>query len=250
MAESVAIDTRDITITPVFRWETVENVNRSEREGHLVKEMIQVVEVRFAGSRNYQPVFPVDAVWKRENGREITYAERWAEQYRAFLAGNAQEAQGTPLEMLRNYGISDAMLSLCRALKIYSIEALHHLEGDALKSLGMPGNSLKQMARSYMADRERNSDGADKIAALEAEIAALKLAQAGAAPQTTEVLVPVATEAQIDAALTAATVEIEAMDDAQLKAFIKNKTGQAPRGTPSHDWLMNAAMELATAPAA
>lgn len=249
MADSVPIDTRDITITPVFRWETVEDINASERAGSLVKNMIQVVEVRFAGSRNYQPVFPVDAVWKRENGRAITYAERWADQYRDFLAGNAQEALGTPLEMLRNYGISDALLSLCRALKIYSIEALHHLEGDNLKSLGMAGNTLKEMARSYMADREKNSDKTDELAELRAEIAALKLAQ-GAGHQATQVLVPVATEPEVVAALAAANLEIDAMDDAQLKAFIKGKTGAAPRGTPSHDWLVNAAMELATAPAA
>src|SRR5215217_2460311 len=248
MAESVLIDTRDITVTPVFRWETVENINQSEREGHLVKEMIQVVEVRFAGSRNYQPVFPVEAIWKRENGRAVTYAERWGEQYRALLAGNAQEAQGTPLEMLRNYGISDALLSLCRALKIYSIEALHHLEGDGLKSLGMASNTLKDMTRAYMADRERNTGHVDELAEMRAEVAALKLAQAGATPQTTEVLVPVATEPQVDAAILAANLEIDQMDDAQLKTFIKAKTGSAPRGTPSHEWLVNTAMELATAP--
>ncbi|WP_212749198.1 hypothetical protein, partial [Pseudoalteromonas piscicida] len=69
-------------------------------------------------------------MWKRENGKVITFAERWADQYRAFLAGADQEAAGTPLEMLRSFGRSDANLSLGRALRIYSIEALHHLEGD------------------------------------------------------------------------------------------------------------------------
>lgn len=245
MADSVPIDTREITITPVFRWETVEDINASERNGSLVKKMIQVVEVRFAGTRNYQPVFPVEAVWKRENGKAVTYAERWGDQYRAFLEGNAQEAMGTPLEMLRNYGISDALLSLCRALKIYSIEALHHLEGDGLKSLGMSGNSLKDMARAYMADRAKNGHDADEMAALRAEIAALKLAMPGAAPQTTDVLVPVATENEVDAALVAANAEFEALTDAELKALIKDRTGQAPRGTPSREFLLNAARELA-----
>lgn len=247
MADSVPIDTREITITPVFRWETVEDINQSEREGHLVKKMIQVVEVRFAGSRNYQPVFPVDAVWKRENGKSVTYAERWADQFRAFLDGNAQEAMGTPLEMLRSYGISEALLSLCRALKIYSIEALHHLEGDGLKSLGMAGNSLKAMAKAFMDDRATNAGGADELAELRAEVAALRLAQAGAAPNTTDVLVPLATEDEIAAALMAANTEFEAMSDPDLKAYIKSKSGRAPSGTPSHDWLVNAARELAAA---
>lgn len=250
MAEPVAIDMRDITITPVFKWIERENVNQSEREGHLVKEMRQVVEVRFAGTRNYAPVFPVEAVWKREGGRAITYAERWPDQFRAFVEGNAQEAAGTPLEMLRKYGMSDALLSLCRALKIYSIEALHHLEGDGLKSLGMAGNSLKEMARTFMKDRELLS-GADEIAKLRAEIEALKsgqvMAKGGDGQQATEIIQPVATEPEIDAALAAAEAELEAMDDAQLKAIIKDKTGQAPRGTPSHDWLVKTAREVMAA---
>lgn len=236
MADSVAIDTREITITPLFRYESIEDINASERAGHLVKKMVQVVEVRFAGSKNYSPVFPVDAMWKRENGKVVTYAERWSQQYRDFLAGADQEAAGTPLEMLKAYGISDANLSLCRALRIYSIEALHHLEGDNLKSLSIAGNALKDMARAYMADRAKSSTGADELAALRAELAALK-AQ----------VIPVAEPSpqEVEALVQASDAELEAMDDAALKALIKDKTGQAPRGTPSREFLLNAVRELA-----
>lgn len=249
MAESVAIDTREITITPLFRWEAVEDINASERKGALVKKMRQVVEVRFAGSKNYAPVFPVDAFWRRKNGKVVTYAERWADQFQAFLAGNAQEAQGTPLEMLKDYGISDSQLSLCRALRIYSIEALHHLEGDGLKNLGTSSNTLKGMARSYMADRAKNGSSVDEIAALRAEIEALKagqvLAVPGTEPQTTQVVMPEPTPEQLDAAVAAANAEFDALTDAELKAFIKDRSGAAPRGTPSREFLLNAARELA-----
>lgn len=247
MAESVAIDTREITITPLFRWETVEDVNQSERQGQLVKRMIQVVEVRFAGSKNYAPVFPVDAFWQRQNGRIVTYAERWGDQFRAFLEGNAQEAQGTPLEMLKSHGISDSHLSLCRALRIYSIEALFHLEGDALKNLGMASNVLKEMARSYMADRAKNGNSVDEIEKLRAEIEALKanqiLAKPGAEPQTTEVVMTEKSPDEVEAAVAKSDAEFLAMDDATLKAFIKSKLGRAPTGTPTHEWLVNAAKE-------
>lgn len=236
MAESVAIDTREITITPLFRYESIEDINASERAGHLVKKMVQVVEVRFAGSKNYSPVFPVDAMWKRENGKVVTYAERWSQQYRDFLAGADQEAAGTPLEMLKAYGISDANLSLCRALRIYSIEALYHLEGDNLKSLSIAGNALKDMARAYMADRAKSSAGADEMAALRAELAALKaqvIPVQEPSPQDVQALVDVS------------DAEFETMDDAALKALIKARTGQAPRGTPSREFLLNAVRELA-----
>lgn len=244
MADSVAIDMREITVTPIFRYETIEDINASERAGHLVTRVRQVVEVRFAGSRNYMPVFPVDAFWKRENGRVVTYAERWAEQYRKFLDGATQEAAGTPLEMLRPYGVKDSQLSLCKALKIYSIEALYSLEGDALKSLQMAGGALKEMARQFMDAKKERSGNSDEIEKLKAEIESLKLARAGAGPNTTEVLVPAPSEAEIDEAIAASNADFEDMDDAQLKAFIKEKSGQAPRGVPSRAFLMNAAQEL------
>lgn len=238
MAESVPIDTRDITVTPLFRYESIEDINASEREGHMIKKMIQVVEVRFAGSKNYSPVFPVDASWKTENGRVVTYAERWADQYRDFLSGANQEAAGTPLEMLKSYGMSDANLSLCRALRIYSIESLFHLEGDALKSLGMAANMLKDMARAYMADRARSSDGAAELVALRAELAALKA-------QVIPVKEP--SPAEIDALVQASDDEYSALSTEEIKEAIAAKTGSKPRGNPSRETLIASLRELSAA---
>lgn len=239
MADSVPIDTREVTITPLFRYESIEDINQSEREQRLVKKMIQVVEVRFAGTKNYCPVFPVDAVWKTENGKKVTYAERWADQYRAFVAGANQEAQGTPLEMLNSYGISDANLSLCRALRIYSIEALYHLEGDALKSLGMIANSLKEMARAYMSDRAKGDTGAAELAALRAEVAALKASQ----------IIPEKEPSpeEIEALIQASNDEFDAMSDDQIKDAIALKVGSRPRGNPNRATLLASIRELSAA---
>lgn len=237
MALSVPIDTRDITVTPVFKHITVENVPASEREGHPVMETLQVVEVRFAGSKLYSPVFPVDAFWKRDGHRTITYAERWADQYQAFLQGNDQKAAGTPLEMLKPHGISDAQLSLCRALKIYSIEALHHLEGPNLKSLGMNANALKELAARFMADRASGAQSSSEIDALKAEIEALKA--------RIPVQEPTATE--IDTALQAAEDEYSAMSEETLKEKIAEITGSKPRGNPSRATLLASIRELSAA---
>jgi hypothetical protein len=237
MAQSVAIDMRDIQVVPFFKHVTVEDINASEREGHAVMKVREVVEVRFAGSKLYSPVFPTNAMWKRDGGRTITYAERWADQYRDFLQGADQKAAGTPLEMLKPYGISDAQLSLCRALKIYSIEALHVLEGPNLKSLGMSQNLLKDMARAYMADRSSGVSSLSEIDELKRQIAELRAAASIPAKEATPV--------EVEAAIATANDEFEALDEAALKAFIKDKTGQAPRGTPSREFLLNAARELA-----
>lgn len=235
MALSVPIDTREITITPVFKHITVEDVPASEREQRPVMKTLEVVEVRFAGSKNYSPVFPTDAMWKRDGHRIITYAERWADQYRDFLEGNEQKAAGTPLEMLKPYGVSASQLSLCRALKIYSIESLHHLEGQNLKSLQMNANPLKEMARRYMADRASGSGAADRIAALEKQLAEMKTGQIPAKE---------ASPAEVEAAIKAADDEYESMDDAQLKDAIAQKTGARPRGNPSRATLLQSIREL------
>lgn len=236
MAHSVPIDTREITITPVFKHVTVEDIPASEREGHPIMKTMEVVEVRFAGSKLYSPVFPVDAFWKRDGHRIVTYAERWADQYRDFLEGNTQRAAGTPLEMLKPYGISDSQLSLCRALRVYSIEALDMLEGQNLKNLQMNANPLKDMARRYIADRSNGAANADEIAELRREIERLKAFQVPAQDSK---------PAEIEQLIAAADSDLESMTDEALKAFIKQKSGQAPRGTPGRDFLLNAARELA-----
>ncbi|MGN7962183.1 hypothetical protein [Brucella sp. 22210] len=236
MALSVPIDTREITITPVFKHITVEDIAASEREKRPVMKTIEAVEVRFAGSKLYTPVFPVTAQWKREGHNVITYAERWADQYRDFLQGNDQKAAGTPLEMLKTLGISDAQLSLCRALKIYSIEALDGLEGPNLKNLQMNANPLKDMARRYLADRNSGGAATNEIAELRAEIDRLKAAQSLPAKEPTA--------AEVEEALRKADDEYTNLSDDELKALIKDRTGSAPRGQPARDFLLNALREL------
>jgi hypothetical protein len=236
MALSVPIDTREITITPVFKHVNVEDIPASERAGHAVMKSVEAVEVRFAGSNLYSPTFPVNAMWRREGHRVLTYAERWAEQYRAFKQGEDQHATGTPLEMLKPYGITPSQLSLCRVWKIYSIEALHHLEGSALKNLQMNGNDLKRMAAAYMSERANGSATMGEIERLRAEIAAMKAAIPAADP----------TPAEMQAVTARADIEFEAMSSDELKDHIAAKTGEGrPRGNPSHDTLVGMARELA-----
>ena len=237
MALSVPIDTREITITPVFKHITVEDVPASEREGRPMMKTVEAVEVRFAGSKLYSPVFPTNAFWKRDGHKTITYAERWANQYAAFLSGNDQKASGTPLEMLKPYGISDAQLSLCRALRVYSIEALYHLEGQNLKSLQMNANPLKDMARRYMADRATGASNANEIESLRAQIESLK-SQIPAKEPTPE---------EVEQAIQTADDEYASMSNDQLKEAIADKVGSKPRGNPSRETLVASLRELSAA---
>lgn len=251
--QPVELDMHDITITPVFRHESIEDVNASEREGVLQKKIRTVVEVRFAGTDRYQPVFPVDAHWQFQNGRSVTYAERWADAYRNFLSGSGQVAAGTPLEMLRPYGITDAHLSLCRALKIYSIEALHRIEGDAANGLQMARNDLKAMAKKFIDARANREAPAEEVAALRAEIEALKLKLAAPSDGKSDTVVTevvpdedALAKAQEQANLEAAANDkFDAMTDDELRAHIEAKTGTKPHHKLGRPSLLSAAKELA-----
>jgi hypothetical protein len=235
MTRIAEIDPREITITPVFKIIELENVPKSETAGYAVMETHEVVEVRFAGSKNYAPTFPANAMYRREGNTVITYAERWPEQYRAFKEGNPQEANGTPLDMLRNFGATPEHISLCRALKIYSIEALFYLEGDRLKSLGMSGNALKAAATKFMAQRDSAAGAFSEIEALKAEIAALRAAGVTVVPEKE------ATPEEVEAALEAADAIIVGMNEGDAKKALKDElektTGARPQGNPSLDTL-------------
>lgn len=238
MAQLAVIDDRDITITPVFKMIEIENVPKSETEGRAVMETMEVVEVRFAGSKNYSPVFPTEAMWQRVGNQVISYAERWPDQYRAFKEGNPQEAHGTPLEMLRTYDVTPEQLSLCRALRVYSVEALDRLEGAGVKSLGMHANRLREAAKAFLADRDKGKTALDEVEALRAELAALKASMVPVQDSTPE---------QIERALQAADDAFPDMDDEALKVEIAKITGSRPRGNPSRATLAQSLQELLAA---
>lgn len=212
------------SITPIFKYERILNENRSLDEGRPVVDIVEVVQMRFSHDRNYSPVFPVDATYRTIRGRPITFAERWADQYRAFLSGDEQIAVGTPLEELKPYGITPAQISLCRAQNIHSIEALNQLEGVGRKRIGMVGNDIIPMAKKWEEARitALNNEHGDEIAKLKAEIEALKAK--GEHPAQQE-------PAPVDD-------PYAGHSDAELKEMIEKATGAKPRGNPSRSTLL------------
>lgn len=226
------------TITAFFKHASLLNVAQSETQGKAIYDLHEVVELRFAGDRNYSPVLPADSMWRKNGNQVITYAERFSEQYRAFLMGDDQKAGGTALEMLQDYGITPAQLSICRALKIYSIEALHALDGPNIKALGMSANALKAMAKRYVEDHTKRSIESTngEVEKLRAELERLKaIIPAQETPPQ-----------EIDALVAEADELFEAMTADELKDFIAAKTGEGrPRGNPSHETLVSMARELA-----
>lgn len=212
----------DLAVVPVFKYHTYEDLPASEKAGHAVHKTEVVVQVQYSGNngRSYSPVFPASAISHREGHRSVTYAERWAKQYAEFMSGTTQHSEGTALENLRPYGVTEAQLSMCRALRVYSIEALLQLDGGTGKSLGMFSNDLMSMARKW-AD-QRGGGASDEIAQLRAEIERLK---AGS-------VAPVTEDADV------AEAEKEA-----LKQVLRDK-GISWRGNPSVETLQRMVAEI------
>lgn len=224
-------------MTPFFMHLNILNEHESEKEGRPVYEMIEAVQLRLPGDRHYSPVLRADEMWRKEGLRVITYAERFSDQYRAFLANEDQVAEGTPLENLVPYGMSPAQMSMCRALKIYSIESLYQLEGQNLKSLGLHANVLKPMAKKYMEDRRSGDAMARKVAELEAKLAEM---QKGVVVPAVEPSAP-----EVAAVLMEADNELlEAMTEEELRDILKAKTGKLPVGRPSHSTLVQLVRDL------
>ncbi len=226
---------RYIPGTPYFRYESVFNEPQSLIQGKPVHDLKEVVEIRFPANPQYKPIFGVDEQCTLDaSGRVITWAERYKAQYQAFLSGAEQQAEGTPLEELLPYGISQAQLSICRALSIYSVEQLHHLEGPGVKRLGVHGNDLKPMAARYLEARRNGATAQNEINELKRQLAEAR----GSEPVSTA----------IPEQVPALPVGYEDMTDMQLKDEIaKLNDGKRPQGNPSRQTLESMLTELLAA---
>src|SRR5262245_52561655 len=93
------------TITPIFKMMAIKNDLKSRAAGRPIFDDWEMVEIRIAGNKD----FPVQPAWMfshwetdPESGEQIkvTYAERFAKQYRQFKERQHQTRSGTPLDYL------------------------------------------------------------------------------------------------------------------------------------------------------
>jgi len=218
-------------IVPRFFIHTVQDQKRSKEEGRPIFKDIECVEIRMAANKQTVAVFPAHEFWAwgEIDGvrQKITYAMRFADQYKRFKASEAQVMTGTPLEELPF--LTQAKRSELKALSIYTAEALASLDGTPLKQLGMGGRELKNQAEAYLA-KATDSAAVTRLAAenesLRAALAQMQSAQQGA-PFSSMVATP-----------------FDDMDEEALKEWIKDASGSRPRGNPSKETLVRMANEI------
>lgn len=225
-----------------FKNVAVENKAKSLKEGRPIYEQQEQVFIRFAGDTKRELVAPAHERCMRdpETQHWVSYAQLYHRHYEAFKSGQAAIGEGTPLDELAF--VDAARRAELKALHVHTAEALAGLEGVNLSRLGMYGRELKEKAQAYI-DKAKDSALETRLAAenaalrqqleaLSAQVQAMQTAQPTSAP-------PESAPAEDDGATVFGNWE-----DGALKAFIKERSGVAPKGNSSHASLVRQAEEL------
>jgi hypothetical protein len=215
----------DANAVAVFKYLPLPNPLKTAAEGRPVFDDVEVVEIRFPGSRNYQP-YPAHAQSHVAEDpitgsyRPVTYAERFRRQYEQFKAHAAQTKTGTPLAYVPF--LTDARRAELQAQNIYTIEALAAIEGFELKNLGYQGRELKNKAIEFIADRKSAAPSIAMQAELEAQRAELEVLRADNA----------ALKASTERETNAKKIEnqLVKLTNEQLKALVEEAVGETLQG--------------------
>lgn len=224
----------DAAIVALFKHHAIKNEAKTIKEGRPIFDDMDVCEIRFAGSRNVS-VFPATAfshwIADPQTGEQVavTYAERFSRQYRQFKEMTQQTKAGTPLTYAPF--LTEARRAELRALNIYTVEALAHVDGQELKNLGLAGRELKNRAEEYIADSKQSAPAAALIAENEA-LKARNMALEEDAKALGDELGKKETPTKFDS-----------MSLEQLRDFITTNTGHAPHGSLNRKTLVRMATE-------
>lgn len=230
----MAFDPRDpdASLVAIFKYEAVLNAAKSKAEGRPIYDDVERCEIRVPGSKDVK-IFPAHerSDWQFDQftggQTERTYAQRFRRQYEQFKAHQVQTKTGTPLAHVGF--LAEGKILELRALNIYTVEALAHIDGNELKALGYQGRDLKNKAEEYIATAKK---GVPSIAA-EAELEALR--------SRTQLLEE--DNKTLKDAVTKPSAEFGEMTEEQLKEYIAEATGQRPLGNPSRKTLLRQAMD-------
>jgi len=222
-------------VVAVFKIHSRENRRETLKAGRPIFNDIEVVEMRIPGDRERVIIQPAHHVWRYQQGQPLTFAMRFADQYRRFREGGQQLHSGTPLSQMPD--IPQRKVLELKALSVFTVEQMANIEGQPLKALGMGAVELKRKAQEFL-DRasgagsaarltQENADMRKQLEALQAQVSSLAAVPALSDDEDTVSSGPFAGKTAND-----------------LKEFIAEKTGARPRGNPSVSTLQKAAEEL------
>lgn len=217
---------------------------QSAKQGRTVYVDEVMCEVSIPADNGRRPVFPAEAVWKKVNGRPITYRERFPKAYDAFMRGEAPLVEGTPIEVM---SLTPAKRAELKALSIYSVEQLAALDSTAITKMGPGGRALVEQAKTVLKAQDvRPQVLVAENEELKRRIAALEEAARVGVTQTSETGAHQHPEIVGDHTHHNTTVSFSDRSADELKDFIRSKNGgKMPPGNHSHQGLVQLAQSLA-----
>lgn len=227
--------TKHLHIT--FFSEAVENKAKSLEAGRPIYEDREFVRIKFAGDKHRELVAPADqcAIRHPETNQPWAYKDRFPKHYEAFKAGQSYVGDGTPLSELPF--LTESKRAELRAVSIHTAEALANLDGALLARLGMGGRALKDQATAWLEKAAgsatdtryaaENAELKEQMKRLQEQVAALATGKPTEAKHEYEVLEANPTTPKA----------IGDCTEQELKAFIKETTGEPVLGNPSRETL-------------
>lgn len=225
----------DADLIALFKHHAVQNEAKSREAGRPIFDDVEMCEIRRPGARDWQ-AYPahVRSHWDVDpmtgGQREMTYAQRFPEQYRQFKMQAVQTKSGTPLE--RAPFLTEARRAELKAFNIITVEQLAHVDGQELKNLGPGGRELKNRAEDYIAESKQLVPQIQLQAELEALRARNMALEADNSALKTR---PIDDASQFDE-----------MSNLQIKDYIEKNTGSRPIGNPQRKTLIRMASEILT----
>lgn len=220
-----------------FFSDPIKNESQSREAGRPMFDDGEFVRIRWPGDRNRELVAPANqpSVRNPDTNEWLTYIDRFPRHYEAFRQNATFLGGGAPIEEAPF--LTKAQVAELKAVSIHTIESLAGLSESSLSKLGMGARKLMDQAKAYI-DKAKDSALETKLAADNADLRAQLKTLAdqvaglsGKAPKPAPVIEDEAENAS----------PFEGWEASQLKAYIKDSTGEAPRGNPSLETLMRMA---------
>ena len=207
-----------------------QNKSKSAEAGRPIFDSVEMCEVIVAGDKHFRPHFPAheptvtyDSATQTEDRR--TWAERYPDEYRAFKQQGFSATSGTPVEAWPI--LTRAQVAELKALDIFTVEQIADMADRNRHVLGAGARDLIAKAKAYI-DQAADASVPQRLAseneALKAEIERLK----AQAPDDDD-------EGDEDEG------EFAGLTVAEIKDWIKDRTGEALKGNPKRATLIRQA---------
>lgn len=167
-------DNPDLGLGVAFYIKAVENPRKSKAEGRPIYDQKEYVQIRFPADNKRELHAPAHELhYVPHFGRQVTYAERFPEVYKAFKDDDAAFVNGTPLAELPS--INEAQRAELKAQRIHTVEQLAQLPDNLIKRMGMGARDMVEAAQAYLTTAKDVSE----IAAMRRELEDLRRQVAG-----------------------------------------------------------------------